>query len=101
FLDLVPAGVGDFVAQVAQLSEVAAQRPLRHARAFGELQGIQSRLGDDSGQDPQQPRQPLSAVHDRTTPPGRTPSSPVSSYLISSQEVVAFPSNGSGSASSW
>src|SRR5439155_23992096 len=37
FLDLVPAGVGDFVAQVAQLSEVAAQRPLRHARAFGEL----------------------------------------------------------------
>src|SRR2546428_8638873 len=48
-LDLIPARVGNLVAQVSQLGQVAAEGSFRHPPALSELEGGQPRLGDDPG----------------------------------------------------
>src|SRR5207245_9178048 len=62
FLDFVPARVSHLVAEVSQLGQVAAECAVGDAGAVSELEGIEARLGDDRGQNSQQPSQPLRSV---------------------------------------
>ena len=62
-LDLVAARVRDLVTEIAKLGEIAPQGPFGDARAIGQLDGIQPRLGDDRGEHPQEAGEPLSPVH--------------------------------------
>src|SRR5207302_3674076 len=63
FLNLVSAGVCHLVAEIAQLSEISTEGPLGHTRLLGQLERVQSRLGDDRSENPEQPGEPLSPIH--------------------------------------
>src|SRR5712691_4074926 len=64
FLDLVAAGVGNLVAEIAQLGEIAPERAVGDSCLLRQLERVETRLGDDRGEHPEQPSQTLSSVHD-------------------------------------
>src|SRR5229473_6421913 len=69
-LDLVAAGVGNLVAEIAQLGEIAPERAVGDSCLVSELERVQTRLGDDRGEHPEQPSQTLSPIHRLTRPLG-------------------------------